>query len=260
MHNYTLHHQLQGTGKPVVFLHGFLEDSTMWKPIIQGLTPIQSLCIDLPGHGKSLLPEELSLEIMTDFVVDLLKRYELEDVVIVGHSLGGYIALHLAERKDITINQVVLLHSHPWADEGEKKTNRTRAARVVEYDKMLFIREAIPNLYHLPLQEKHAKDIDDGIELAQKMSTEAIIQNLLAMRDREEKTEVLKEWGDKLHIIQGEFDSLINTEEIRSLTKRHNNNFYLISGIGHMGHQEAPEIVISYLQEVIDHSMKDTGQ
>src|SRR5690554_5472786 len=242
-----LSYTILGKGNSVVFLHGFLEDKSMWEEIVAHLTSVQSICIDLPGHGSSSIVKDLSLTKIAQLVKNTLASLEVTKFSIVGHSLGGYVALEMAEDNNLQIDDIVLLHSHPWADSEEKKMNRKRTAKVVAYDKGLFINEAIPNLYHSSNQERLSATIVSGIKLAKQMDEQAIIESLYAMSSRTDKTEILSKWGERLHIIQGEFDSLIDTDAMQTIAKEYGNKYHLIKGIGHMGHQEAPEEVFAHL-------------
>src|SRR5690554_2904908 len=138
----TLNYRIVGEGYPVVFLHGFLESNKMWENLEEQLPNLQMICIELPGHGQSdLLDEKLSLNNITIAVKNTILKITSESFSIVGHSLGGYVALHLAEILKPNIDKIILLHSHPWADSKSKKIDRGRAAKVVEYNKHLFLKE-----------------------------------------------------------------------------------------------------------------------
>lgn len=232
-----LNYRIVGNGYPVVFLHGFLESNSMWKSLLPELEKIRAICIELPGHGESpLLSTPLQLETITDSVKSTIKSLNIEQFSIVGHSLGGYVALHLAEDKNLNIDRLTLLHSHPWADPKNKKRDRDRVAKIVEYNELMFLNEAIPSLYYEP--QFFETKINQLIEEANEMSEQAIIQTLIAMRDREEKVKVLEDWKDKISIIQGEFDSLIDAQKLEKLAEENRNEFNLIRSIGHMGHHE----------------------
>lgn len=244
----TLNYTITGTGHPVVFLHGFLENSSIWDKIVQELPNVQAICIDLPGHGESpLLEKELSLPLIAMAVKQVISSLSIHNFSIVGHSLGGYVALYLAEYEDLQIDRLVLFHSHPWADTEEKKINRVRATEVVKHNKSLFINEAVPNLYYKKNREILKSIIRNRTDSALRIDKTAIVQTLLAMRNRESKINILKKIGNKLHIIQGEFDSLIDAKEIENLAKIHDNEYHLIRNVGHMGYDEATEEVVRYL-------------
>jgi len=243
-----LNYRIVGNGYPVVFLHGFLESNAMWEDILPSLKEIQAICIELPGHGKSpLLNEKLSLPLISETVKYTLQSISVTRFSIIGHSLGGYVALHLIEDTSLSIEQVILFHSHPWADAESKKMDRNRVAEIVKHNKMLFLKEAIPYLYSNP--ERYESKINRLIEDAYKMSPESIIQTLHAMRDREDKTSVLKDFREKIYIIQGEFDQLIDARLMEEVAQKNRNNFHLIKNIGHMGHHEAKEEVTTLLMD-----------
>lgn len=242
----TLNYRIVGEGYPVVFLHGFLESNKMWENLEEQLPNLQMICIELPGHGQSdLLDEKLSLNNITIAVKNTILKITSESFSIVGHSLGGYVALHLAEILKPNIDKIILLHSHPWADSKSKKIDRGRAAKVVEYNKHLFLKEAIPKLYYKP--DFFETKINHLLEEAYEMSTKAIVEMLFAMRDRQAKNKVLSEWKENIHIIQGEFDSLIDANKLQKQAKENNNTFHLIRNIGHMGHHENEKEVIRLL-------------
>lgn len=247
MKNNILNYRIVGNGYPVVFLHGFLESNRMWENLMTHLTNIQAICIELPGHGESeLLEENLSLENISEAVKSTILSQTKEEFSIVGHSLGGYVALHLAEDKCLNIEQLVLLNSHPWADEAVKKNDRDRTAKIVENHQLLFLNEAIPKLYLKP--EYYETKINQLIEDASRMNKKAIIQTLIAMRDRKNKNCVLENWKDRIHIIQGEHDHLINAQKLKKQAEKNNNTFDLIQDIGHMAHHENEKEVVRLLE------------
>lgn len=241
-----LHYKIEGEGYPVVFLHGFLESNHIWEDILPGLPNRKKICIELPGHGNSeWLGKEISLPSIARKVRKVIKHFNISHFSIVGHSMGGYVALYLTEFTDLKIDHLVLLHSHPFADSQEKKINRKRAARAVEYNKIRFIREVIPNLYYDTTKNKVF--IEKSLSIAGQISKECIIQFLHAMKDREDKVSVLKNRGRNLHILQGEFDPLIPFQEIKDAAMLNNNNFHIIKNVGHNGYKENPKAIISAL-------------
>ena len=103
----------KGTGRPVVFIHGWTLSSAIWKAqtdfvAAQGL---RAIAYDRRGHGQSSKPETgYDYEVLTADLAALLDRLDLEDVVLVGHSMGGgevvrYLARHGAKR----VGRVVLV-------------------------------------------------------------------------------------------------------------------------------------------------------
>ena len=88
----------QGKGNAVILLHGFLENSTMWKYLVPVLTQKNRvICIDLLGHGQTdCLGYIHSMEDMADAVHHVISELKIRKAILVGHSMGGYVALAFA--------------------------------------------------------------------------------------------------------------------------------------------------------------------
>lgn len=235
MANTFLHYTVSGEGKPVVFLHGFMEDSSMWNELIVQL-PIKAYCIDLHGHGKSpFLPEaRLSIKTMAEQVYEIIRAEKLENAIIVGHSLGGYVALELFQRNQ-EFEHIVLFHSHPWNDSLEKQLDRERVAKLVLTKKDIFIHEAIPNLFF----HEHPIAKEKYILMAKLMLPEAIAWNALAMKNREDNSDLLKMNPSRFTCVIGEQDKLVNVNLLKSFCQSTGVNTIVLAEVGHMAHEEA---------------------
>lgn len=124
-----------GTGTPLVLLHAFPLDARMWADVVAllpGDEPV--LAVDLPGLGAAAahpLPEP-SLEAAADAVADALTRAGHRRAVVAGLSMGGYVALALAERHPDLVVGLGLLDTKAVADADEARANRLRVADAVE--------------------------------------------------------------------------------------------------------------------------------
>jgi pimeloyl-ACP methyl ester carboxylesterase len=251
--NTKLNYRVIGEGYPVVFLHGFLESNTMWKSVVPKLKGIQAILIELPGHGDSpLYPygEEMSIRNMSDDVNEVIQALQINKFAVVGHSLGGYVALDLKNIDEKgAIDKVVLLNSHPWSDSELKKKERTRVVNIVEHNKLLFLNEAIPNLF--PNPEDYKEQVKTQLEEATRMSEVAIIQALIAMRDRQDAVDVMKTLGEKCLVLQGKKDHLISFRQMEEFTTKYGNLYYLFEQSGHMAHIESEEEVVKQILNFI---------
>ena len=243
-----LHYSISGDGFPVVFIHGFLESNAMWEKILPKLSGIKSIAIELSGHGKSPAPKaDLSIEQLADEVIHVLAQENIQTCMIVGHSLGGYVALEIGKKWcKQRCKHIVLLNSHPFEDSAIKKEERTQVARIVTKNKSLFIRQAIPNLFIAP--EEHQTAVKHLTDEALKMSEESIALTTLAMRDRSSREDVLMDYASHLTVIQGKHDTLIPFEKMKEITKQFKNNFHLLDEAGHMAHIEAFDEVVRLLK------------
>jgi 2-succinyl-6-hydroxy-2,4-cyclohexadiene-1-carboxylate synthase len=241
-----LNYRVIGLGHPVLFLHGFLESNSMWDFLNLESLNFQAILIELPGHGKSLNEDnqDPSLEYMADRVMKLLRSLNIDSFSVVGHSMGGYVALLLKEKVS-QCKKVVLLNSNFWEDSVDKKRDRIRVASVALKNSKVFIREAIPNLFTHKI--KHKEMISELITDAQKMEAHAIAYASLAMRERKNKKILLESYPNDFLIIQGEEDTLIPVNSMRMQLAGLNMQLHVIPNSGHMTHVESTDQVFSLL-------------
>ena len=143
----TLFYTSEGSGPAVVFIHGFLEDHTMWNNFREILAnSCRVICVDLPGHGNSALNVKPELEAYAAAVFKVLDKEQITTATVVGHSMGGYVALAMAELAKDRIGKLVLLNSTPFDDPEERKLKRQQAIAVIEQDPELFVKTVIPSL------------------------------------------------------------------------------------------------------------------
>ena len=244
-----LNYRVFGNGYPVVFLHGFLESTTMWSFLALEKAAFQSILIDLPGHGNSGLNdtnESPSMKYMAEEVAKLLEELNIEQYHVVGHSMGGYVAIEIKEL-DPKCKKVVLLNSNFWEDPVEKKKDRVRIADIVLKAKDLFINEAIPGLFYLHNRKDSA--VIELIKEAKKMEAVSIAYASLAMRNRKDKSTLVKENPTDFLILHGKHDPIISTEKWENELKEIPVSYEIIEDAGHMSHIENPTKI---LKSIID--------
>lgn len=237
----------------VVFLHGFLLSSEQWSGMALQRAPWRSVLIDLPYHGnhKTEALSERNLKAYAKFVKTELEVLAITQYSLVGHSMGGYIGLHLLEMDD-KLEQLVLLHSNLWEDSAERKKNRDRVAQVVLRNKRMFLKEALPLLFKN--KHKHQSKILELIDKASKMHPEGIIHGALSMRDRKDKTALVKNHKNRCFFIQGSDDVLIPKKEAEQVwcATGNPNYFFVIPDCGHMSPFERPRSLRRVLETIVD--------
>lgn len=244
-----LHFTVEGEGKTLVFLHGFLESSSMWSFLQLNQLNSQSIFIDLPGHGKSALTdnsESPSIEFMAKEVLKVLNFLQIESYSVIGHSMGGYVAILLKEM-DSRCKKTVLVNSNFWEDSEQKKKDRIRVAEIAFKAKKIFIHEAIPNLFGKP--ENYPNEIKDLRNEAMKILPESIAYSSLAMRGRKDNSRAVTENPTKYFIIHGKLDKLVDADFLKSQLKS-DENLYIIENAGHMAHIEQSEEVLAILKRI----------
>lgn len=242
-----LNYTITGEGRPVIFLHGFMEDSSMWSTLTPHLN-VKAYCIDLHGHGASPFEPETRMTIttMAEQVLEIVEYEKLQNAIVVGHSLGGYVALELF-RLNPHFEHIVLFHSHPWSDSLEKQNDRERVAKLVITKKDVFIQEAIPNLFFQKIPEA----IQTYIELAKKMQPEAIAWNALAMKSRMDNAELIRMHPTTFTCIIGQEDKLVNVPLLINFCNAIGVNSIVMQQVGHMGHEEAPRQTVDIFNVIL---------
>lgn len=235
-----------GEGQTLVFLHGFLESSTMWSYIPLNELHARCVLIDLPGHGQSPLTDTAeipSIRFMAQQVLEVLKELKITQFTLVGHSLGAYVGLELCQLAPC--QKLILLNSNCWSDDEQKRRDRLRVADLVYSAKKHFIREAIPGLFGLP--NDFQAEINQLIDEANHISADAIAYAALAMRERVDYTEEVLANSSKYVFIHGELDTLVSSEQL--LLRVPGMRVHFLPNAGHMSHIESSDEVILLLKE-----------
>lgn len=106
--------KIEGSGEPLLILHGFLGMSDNWKTLgTQFATDFQVHILDLRNHGRSLHSENFTYEIMAQDVYEYCQAHELENINILGHSMGGKIAMLLATLYPELVNKLIVADIGP---------------------------------------------------------------------------------------------------------------------------------------------------
>lgn len=231
-----------GNGGTIVLLHGFMESKEIWNDFAAELShKYRVIAIDLPGHGKSdCIGEIHSMELLAECVNCVLVHAGVEDCVITGHSMGGYVTLAFAERYPDKLKGFGMFHSSALADSEEAKENRKRAINLIQQNHISFISSFIPDLFTLPNQEIYKKEIEELVKIAKRMSPETIIAAQEGMKTRPDRTKVLAEATYPVLFILGKLDKRVPFEKALQQVAMPNDAVLLSMGdVAHMGYIEA---------------------
>jgi len=246
--NIPIHFEIFGNGTAVVLLHGFLESSTMWEPLLPELAKNKTvITIDLPGHGKSgVIAEIHTMELMAEVVDEVLQKLEITSATFIGHSMGGYVSLAYAELFPEKINKLILLNSTPVPDSEERKINRNRALKVIDQIPEAFISMAIGNLFAESAREKFSEEIETLKKEAYSFPVNGIKAAIKGMRDRMDRTEILKNFSKEKYMVLAKEDSIMPFTEEKKLAENCGVSIKVIEG-GHMSWIENWENIKDYL-------------
>lgn len=201
-------YRIVGKGRPVVLLHGFAEDGEIWQNQAEFLRGHFQLIIpDLAGSGKSQLIKDMSIEEHAETVKTILVAEGIENCSMLGHSMGGYITLAVAEKYPHLLSSIGLVHSSAFADSEEKKANRLKSIEFVKKNGAYeFLKATILNLFTEQWADANRQRVDELIEKSKNFSDEAITGYYRAMINRPDRTAVLKNFNRPVLFIIGEHD------------------------------------------------------
>jgi pimeloyl-ACP methyl ester carboxylesterase len=244
-----------GKGTAVVLLHGFLENQTMWKDLALILShKSRVITIDLLGHGATeCFGYVHSMENNAEIVKAVLSQLRIRKAILIGHSMGGYVALAFAELYPKTIKGMVLLNSTSKEDSSERKHNRDRAIKAVKQNYVNFVRLSIANLFSENNRELLEKEIENVKLEALKTPLQGIVASLEGMKIRKDREFILHESEFPKLLILGKKDPVLNYEN--NLKQIENTSVKLITfPDGHMSHienrEELGKVLLGFLKEI----------
>ena len=207
----------QGKGTAVVLLHGFLENKTMWDKYVSALSKNQRIItIDLLGHGETeCLGYVHTMEDQADMIFAVLISLRIRKIVLVGHSMGGYVALAFAELYPDNVKGLFLLNSTSRADSDERKINRDRAIKAVKQNHTNFVRISISNLFSEDNREVLAKEIEKVKLQALKTPLQGIVASLEGMKIRKDREVLLHFAPYPIQVVLGEKDGVLIYDDTR---------------------------------------------
>ncbi|GAB5556013.1 MAG: alpha/beta hydrolase [Schleiferiaceae bacterium] len=233
----------EGKGPAVILLHGFLEDSSMWDDMIPQLSKRNRIIrFDLLGHGKTdCLGYVHSMEEMAEQVHAVITELGLRKVAIIGHSMGGYVALAYAELYPDNLKGLGLFYSTARADSDLKKRDRDRAIATVKKDAKSFVRIAIPNLFRPKSRELFRPAIKDIKKKALATPVRGIVAALEGMKNRPDREVILHFAPYPILFVAGKKDPVLALEASEEQMQAPSVSHKLLTPDGHMGHIENAE-------------------
>jgi pimeloyl-ACP methyl ester carboxylesterase len=237
-----IHSKITGSGTPVVLLHGFCEDLTLWDELQKTLaSQYLVIAIDLPGFGQSeLLPGNFSIADVAIAVHDYLLDQHIADYAIFGHSLGGYVAMSMMAQFESSILCYGLLHSTALADNPEKKLSRNKAIKFVNnYGVKAFLKEFVKGLFDTAYVNRYHEAISKVEQMGANLLPETVTGYMSAMRDRKDMLEVLQNTSSICLFLFGMDDSLFTKNDIeRQVALLTESQVIALEKVAHMGMYE----------------------
>ncbi len=249
--NHNIAYDTAGKGDTIVFIHGFLEDSSIWDDYSDALkSKYNVIKIDLPGFGKSdIISDTHEMSLMADVVVNVLKQESINKYILVGHSMGGYVALSVISNKPNNCKGLIIVNSQAGPDDDIAKKNRDRAIDIVKNNHSTFISGFVKSLFAEENISKYQKEIVEITTSSLKTSDKGIIAALKGMKIRDDSLPILKETYVPILFIIGKQDSKIPFKKIHEQTMLPRLSEVLImENVGHMSFIEARDLCLSTIE------------
>ena len=244
-----------GKGTAVVLLHGFLENKTMWDKYVSALSKNHRvITIDLLGHGETeCLGYVHTMEDQADMIFAVLISLRIRKIVLVGHSMGGYVALAFAELYPDNVKGLFLLNSTSRADSDERKINRDRAIKAVKQNYTNFVRISITNLFSEDNREVFAKEIEKVKLQALKTPLQGIVASLEGMKIRKDREVLLHFAPFPIQLVLGKKDGVLIYDDTRDQIEGTKVELTTFPD-GHMSHieneKELKIVLLEFLKKV----------
>ena len=258
---YKIHYRDEGdpSRNTLVLLHGFLQSLTVWDPLLLHLMrKMRVITIDLPGHGFSLKEDDspcevLSMEFMAEAVHTVLRELGVEQCVMLGHSLGGYVAWAYAEEHHYFLRGLGLIHSHALNDTEDIIKRRAEDFQRVQGNHKAYILDFIPNLFDEKRRSHYEAEISEMKDQCITTRQETILATLIGMVQRPDRTQVLANMEVPVLFIYGKNDRRLPLDVGLSQAKipRHS-EIMVLDDVAHMSFIEMKDYVRPRIENFVN--------
>jgi len=234
-----------GKGRTIVLLHGFPESMEVWEEFSVKLSRhFRVIAIDLPGCGETpCIGYVHPMELMAECVKTVLDSLGLRRYVMVGHSMGGYVALAFTELFPDHLSGLCLFHSHPYADSAEKKVDREKAVVLVKKDPKHYVNEVITSLFAPDNLSLFKDDVRELKQIARRTTRQGIVNALEGMKERPKRDWLLQYAGYPVLLILGKKDRIVPNELLlRQTSGLKHVQILMLEKAGHMGFIEEKKL------------------
>ena len=247
--------EARGSGPAVLFVHGYPLDRTLWGPQLAGIEGYQVIAPDLRGLGLSDAPDlGYSMATYADDLAALLEAMQLDEAVLVGLSMGGYVVFEFLRRHRDRVRAVVLCDTRAEADSAEARRARDQQASLVrEHGATAVVDQMLPKL----VAPGTAPAVIDRVRAMMTAAPVAGMAGALsAMRDRPDSTPILGSMDDiPTMVVVGELDQLTPEELSRGMASAiPGARLEVIPNVGHLTPLESPAefnaILVDFLKSL----------
>jgi pimeloyl-ACP methyl ester carboxylesterase/acyl-CoA thioesterase FadM len=247
--------EVRGDGLPVLFVHGFPLDRTLWRHQLAALAHCKRIAPDLRGAGASSVPADgYSMARYADDLVAVLDALNVPQAVVCGLSMGGYIAFELVRRHAARLKALVLADTRAEADSEEGRRTRDELVALAERDGAGAVAaRMLPRVLARTTLEEQPELVSEVKAMMERCPVPGVVGALRAMRDRPDSTDALAAIAVPTLVLVGEEDEVTPPASARRMAAGiRGARFVSIPAAGHLAPLEQPLAVGRALAEFVD--------
>jgi 3-oxoadipate enol-lactonase len=243
-----------GSGMPLLFVHAFPLNRTMWAPQVSALVErCRCVAADLRGFGESSVVPPYSMDQYADDLAHLLDQLRIDKVVLVGCSMGGYVSFAFWRRHRNRVRALVLADTRAGADTEETMVKRRKLIEVARAEGPTGVANAqIPSLIGKTTRERHPDTFDAVHRMIAQAPTEGIVGAIEAMMARPDSAATLATIDVPTLIVVGEEDVPTPVAESRAMHEKIvGSRLEVVAQTGHLCNIERPAAFNHLLTEFL---------
>ncbi len=237
-------YEMAGEGFPVIFVHGNYGSWKWWKPVLGKVEGYTTIALDLPCFGRSCKPEtDHRISTYAKYLEEFVNALGLKEFHLVGHSLGGAIAVQYALDFPKKVKKLVLVDPAPAS--GMHFPEEYKQMFKVLKDNEDFLKQSLAMLVP-PSHELFAELLEDVFKM-QYTAREGHVEAL-------EEFNVVSRLGEitaELYVIRGAKDLVVKDKDLEDY-KKFAKRYIVMDNVGHSPQLEDPEAFVKILKEVLE--------
>ena len=254
--NTKLSYTEQGSGLPLIFVHGFPFDLFSWQPQIDALKlNYRVIAYDHRGYGQSEEGiEDFSMELFADDLISLMDNLEIPEAVVCGLSMGGYVVLNAVQRYPTRFKGIILCDTQCVADTTEARDKRFKAIELIRGGgKEKYAEELIKKLFYHETISSGKEVVNDVRNMILNTDAEVMARTLKALALRKETCSGLSELDVPALIICGREDQITPVVQHDRMQLAINGaELKIIDRAGHLSNLEEPEVFNNLVSEFLE--------
>jgi pimeloyl-ACP methyl ester carboxylesterase len=248
LQNHKIFYNDQGSGKPLLLIHGFPLSHKIWEPQINYFSKngFRVIAPDLRGFGNSTAPNKLwDMNDFSDDIISLLDHLRIQQCAVGGMSMGGYILFNLLERYPNRVSNAIFIATKSSADDEVTKERRNNLISSAKENGIKSVTDSFKSiLFAEHIYSENISLVDEVEKIMLGTSMDGITGGLTAIRDRKDYVNSLSNMHVQSLVIHGDSDRAVTVDSAK-ITAEYlpNADLKIIENVGHMMNMELPEEV-----------------